>query len=170
VIFQVLIINGCSVSRTSSAYFYSAKVESGGDSEENSLNCLDREFHKFFMVNASFHHMAMLLVIPPFHHSSIPKTIPQHRMLVLHREFSNLSISRISTGALYVAYAERDNATNGEIAGAGKGFVDKFAFNRIFIERVASNGELNAPWGLAIAPPSFGPTAVDLLVGNFGDG
>jgi len=29
---------------------------------------------------------------------------------------------------------------------------------------------LNAPWGLAIAPPSFGTFANALLVGNFGDG
>jgi uncharacterized protein (TIGR03118 family) len=71
---------------------------------------------------------------------------------------------------LYVAYAERDNATNDEIKGAGKGFVDKFDLNGNFIERVASNGDLNAPWGLAIAPASFGPQAGDLLVGNFGDG
>ena len=32
------------------------------------------------------------------------------------------------------------------------------------------SGTLNAPWGLAIAPPSFGSFAGDLLVGNFGDG
>jgi uncharacterized protein (TIGR03118 family) len=35
---------------------------------------------------------------------------------------------------------------------------------------VASGGTLNAPWGLAIAPSSFGAMAGDLLVGNFGDG
>lgn len=59
--FSRLVINGRSVSRSSSAYYDSAKVESGGDSEENSLNCLDREFHKFFMVNASFHHMGYVI-------------------------------------------------------------------------------------------------------------
>jgi hypothetical protein len=31
-------------------------------------------------------------------------------------------------------------------------------------------GTLNSPWGLAIAPSSFGQFAGDLLVGNFGDG
>jgi len=35
---------------------------------------------------------------------------------------------------------------------------------------VASGGSLNAPWGLAIAPSSFGPAEGNLLVGNFGDG
>jgi uncharacterized protein (TIGR03118 family) len=72
--------------------------------------------------------------------------------------------------ALYVAYAQRDSTTNDEIVGAGKGFVDKFALDGTFMERIASNGELNAPWGLAIAPSSFGSVAGDLLVGNFGDG
>ena len=35
---------------------------------------------------------------------------------------------------------------------------------------MASGGSLNAPWGLFIAPSSFGAAAGDLLVGNFGDG
>ncbi len=39
-----------------------------------------------------------------------------------------------------------------------------------FISRVGSQGTLNSPWGLALAPPSFGAYAGDLLVGNFGDG
>ena len=73
-------------------------------------------------------------------------------------------------GALYVAYAQRDNATNDEVAGAGLGVVDKFALNGDFLGRIASGGTLNAPWGMAIAPSSFGAMAGDLLVGNFGDG
>jgi uncharacterized protein (TIGR03118 family) len=35
---------------------------------------------------------------------------------------------------------------------------------------VATGASLNAPWGLAIAPDSFGAWAGALLVGNFGDG
>jgi uncharacterized protein (TIGR03118 family) len=73
-------------------------------------------------------------------------------------------------GALYVAYAQRDNTTNDEVAGAGLGLVDKFSLSGDFLGRVASGGTLNAPWGLAIAPSSFGAMAGDLLVGNFGDG
>ena len=38
------------------------------------------------------------------------------------------------------------------------------------LARVAQHGQLNAPWGLALAPDSFGRYAGDLLVGNFGDG
>jgi uncharacterized protein (TIGR03118 family) len=38
------------------------------------------------------------------------------------------------------------------------------------LTRVAQHGQLNSPWGLALAPASFGRFAGDLLVGNFGDG
>ena len=36
--------------------------------------------------------------------------------------------------------------------------------------RLVSRGPLDAPWGLAIAPASFGSLAGALLVGNFGNG
>ena len=36
---------------------------------------------------------------------------------------------------------------------------------------LASGGLLNAPWGLALAPPEFSPLFTGaLIVGNFGDG
>jgi uncharacterized protein (TIGR03118 family) len=38
------------------------------------------------------------------------------------------------------------------------------------VRRISSNGTLNSPWGLALAPSSFGQFSNDLLVGNFGDG
>lgn len=71
---------------------------------------------------------------------------------------------------LYVTYAEQDPNSPDEVAGAGKGLVSIFDTQGNFIERLASQGTLNAPWGLAIAPSSFGEFAGDLLVGNFGDG
>ena len=39
-----------------------------------------------------------------------------------------------------------------------------------FLARVGTGGSLDQPWGLAIAPTSFGPLAGDLLVGNKGSG
>jgi uncharacterized protein (TIGR03118 family) len=56
------------------------------------------------------------------------------------------------------------------VAGAGNGFVDEFNLNGTMVQRVASGGSLDSPWGLAIAPSTFGKLAGDLLVGNFGDG
>jgi uncharacterized protein (TIGR03118 family) len=73
-------------------------------------------------------------------------------------------------GSLYVNYAVQDAAKEEEVKGAGAGVVDKFDLQGNFLGRVATGGTLNAPWGLAIAPSSFGAMAGSLLVGNFGDG
>jgi uncharacterized protein (TIGR03118 family) len=77
---------------------------------------------------------------------------------------------QILNGKLYVTYALQDGTKHDEIAGAGNGYVDVFDLQGNFLGRVGSNGALDAPWGLAIAPNSFGEYAGDLLVGNFGDG
>jgi uncharacterized protein (TIGR03118 family) len=73
-------------------------------------------------------------------------------------------------GTLYVTYAQQDAAKHDEVAGAGLGLVDSYDLQGHLLGRVATAGTLNAPWGLAIAPGSFGAMAGALLVGNFGDG
>ena len=50
------------------------------------------------------------------------------------------------------------------------GYIDEFDANGNFIQRIASGGTLDAPWGLTLAPADFGSFSNDLLVGNFGDG
>ena len=72
--------------------------------------------------------------------------------------------------SLFVTYAKRDGSSHDETAGAGFGFVDRYDLQGNLLGRVASGGVLDAPWGLAIAPASFGTLAGSLLVGNFGDG
>ena len=71
---------------------------------------------------------------------------------------------------VFVTYAQQDADRHDEVAGQGKGFVDAYDTAGNLLGRVAQHGQLNAPWGLAIAPDSFGRFAGDLLVGNFGDG
>jgi uncharacterized protein (TIGR03118 family) len=77
---------------------------------------------------------------------------------------------QVLDGKLFVTFAMQDSAKHDDVAGAGNGFVDEFSLGGKLIQRVASNGPLDSPWGLAIAPDSFGKLAGDLLVGNFGDG
>jgi uncharacterized protein (TIGR03118 family) len=72
-------------------------------------------------------------------------------------------------GKIYVTYAKQSGGSD-EVDGAGFGFVSVFDLQGNFLGRVASQGTLNAPWGLEIAPASFQEFAGDLLVGNFGDG
>lgn len=71
---------------------------------------------------------------------------------------------------IYVTYALQDAAGKDDVPGAGNGIVSAFDLQGNLIGRVGSGGALNSPWGLAIAPASFGSFAGDLLVGNFGDG
>jgi len=72
---------------------------------------------------------------------------------------------------LYVTYAfKSDPSGDEEEAGPGLGIVDAFDLSGNLLGRIATGGSLNAPWGLAIAPSSFGAWAGSLLVGNFGDG
>jgi uncharacterized protein (TIGR03118 family) len=73
-------------------------------------------------------------------------------------------------GSIFVTYDKADPATGREAVGPGLGIVDEFSTDGHLISRVASGGALNAPWGLAIAPSSWGSAAGSLLVGNFGDG
>ena len=96
-----------------------------------------------------------------------------HGLTPLTRDELATSLARQWIGndgnAVYVAYAKQGEGID-EQAGAGFGFVDRYTGLGREPERIASRGTLNAPWGLAIAPASFGRFAGDLLVGNFGDG
>jgi uncharacterized protein (TIGR03118 family) len=71
---------------------------------------------------------------------------------------------------IFVAYAKQNDDGDEEVHGEGLGFVDAYGMDGTFHARVASQGDLNSPWGMAMAPAGFGKFAGDLLVGNFGDG
>jgi uncharacterized protein (TIGR03118 family) len=73
-------------------------------------------------------------------------------------------------GHIFVTYDKPNQATHEEGVGAGIGIVDEFSTDGRMIARIAAGGALNAPWGVAIAPPSWGAAAGSLLIGNFGDG
>ncbi len=77
---------------------------------------------------------------------------------------------KVLGGELYVTYAKQDAGKMDDDPGPGNGFVDVFNLDGSLDKRLISGGALNSPWGLTIAPSSFGSFAGDLLVGNFGDG
>ncbi len=71
---------------------------------------------------------------------------------------------------VFVTYALRAS-TGGPTIAPGDGMVNVFDTNGNFVAHaITPGGNLNAPWGLAIAPTTFGIFGGDLLVGNFGDG
>ncbi|HLK46942.1 MAG TPA: TIGR03118 family protein, partial [Bryobacteraceae bacterium] len=62
-------------------------------------------------------------------------------------------------GKLYVLYAQQDSKKQNSVAGAGLGYVDVFDFDGNLQKRLISGGALNAPWGVALAPSTFGAFA-----------
>ncbi|HEV2880759.1 MAG TPA: TIGR03118 family protein [Pyrinomonadaceae bacterium] len=72
--------------------------------------------------------------------------------------------------SLYVTYAKvGPNGMDEE--GVGNGFVRRFNMNGVRdLTFGINNGQLNAPWGVTLAPASFGIFGGALLVGNFGRG
>jgi uncharacterized protein (TIGR03118 family) len=73
-------------------------------------------------------------------------------------------------GTIFVTYALQDAARHDDVPGEGHGFVNAFDTAGNLLRRVASKGQLDSPWGLALAPADFGKFSNDLLVGNFGNG
>ncbi|MFL5790545.1 MAG: TIGR03118 family protein [Actinomycetota bacterium] len=71
---------------------------------------------------------------------------------------------------IFVTYAKQDAAAEDDVAGAGFGFVDMYGREGKLLQRVASMGSLDAPWGITWAPGNFGEASGRLLIGNFGDG
>jgi uncharacterized protein (TIGR03118 family) len=67
------------------------------------------------------------------------------------------------SGEIFVTYAKQDHAKHDDVPGPGFGFVNVFDTSGNFLRRLISNGNLNAPWGLALV-------GGELWVGNFGDG
>jgi len=61
-------------------------------------------------------------------------------------------------GLVYVAFA---SATGGP-----GGFIDVFSEDGTFVRTLVHGNPLNQPWGLAVAPRSFGPLSNTLLVTN----
>jgi len=73
-------------------------------------------------------------------------------------------------GRLYISYAKQDADREDDAPGDGFGFVDVYDYQGQLVRRLISQGPLNAPWGMIIAPDGFGSFGGALLVGNFGNG
>jgi uncharacterized protein (TIGR03118 family) len=75
---------------------------------------------------------------------------------------------------LYVMYAKYNPVTGKDVPGLGNGFVRRFNTDGVRdltfgIDGTADfGGTLNSPWGIALAPATFGLYSSALIVGNFG--
>ena len=75
-------------------------------------------------------------------------------------------------GTMYVTYAAQASTGPGSspYATAGGGYVATYNMIGADLGQLIGTGVFNYPWGLAIAPATFGKYANMVLVGNFGDG
>lgn len=119
-----------------------------------------------FLYAADFHNGRVDVFDGSFALQSWRGAFRDHR---LPRGYAPFGIQNLG-GVIFVTYARQDADRADEIAGRGLGFVNAFTPAGRFLGRVASRHDLNAPWGLAMAPAGFGRFSGDLLVGNFGDG
>lgn len=119
-----------------------------------------------------------LLLVTDFHNNRVAVFNSRfHRLHVdrLFRDrslpagFAPFNVAQIGH-RVFVTYAKQDADREDDVAGSGHGFVDVYTTYGAFVYRFASRDGLNSPWGLVVAPRSFGSFAGDLLVGNFGDG
>jgi len=84
--------------------------------------------------------------------------------------YAPFNIQQIN-GQLYIEYAKLNSNSAIPVPSAGNGgYVDVFTASGVFVQRLISNGPLDAPWGIALAPSNFSTFSNDLLVGNFGNG
>jgi len=127
---------------------------------------IDSDTNGQFLYATDFHNGAVDIFDASFHAVSMPGAFTDP---TLPAGFAPFGIQNIN-GTIYVTYALQDEDKKDDVAGPGNGFVDSFTTSGAFIRRVASMGELNSPWGLALAPANFGRFSGDLLIGNFGDG
>ncbi len=115
---------------------------------------------------ADFHNARIDVFDSHFRHVQMPGAFEDPS---LPPGFAPFNIQSLN-GTLYVTYAMQDPERMDDMPGPGAGYVNAFDMNGQLLRRVASQGALNAPWGLAMAPAGFGAFSNHLLVGNFGDG
>ena len=87
----------------------------------------------------------------------------------MHKGFAPFDVQVIGN-RVFVSYARQDEDAHDDAPGNGRGFVDVYDLSGNLLGGIDGHGQLNSPWGLALAPASFGTFAGDLLVGNFGNG
>jgi uncharacterized protein (TIGR03118 family) len=97
-------------------------------------------------------------------------------------DYAPFGIQAISN-LVFVTFAKQDADGEDDVAGRGNGLIDVFDPNTGVFHRFATGSavggkghqggkvnDMNSPWGIALAPGTFGKRGAELLVGNFGSG
>ncbi len=119
-----------------------------------------------YLYAANFHAGTIDVFDSSFHLSSVSGSFTDPNLPAGYAPFNVQEIN----GSLYVTYAKQDADAHDDVKGPGHGFLDVFTPDGALVRRLVSQGRLNSPWGLAMAPADFGRFSGALLVGNFGNG
>lgn len=84
--------------------------------------------------------------------------------------FNIVPVSLSGQTRLFVTYAVQDADKHDDVAGESHGIVDTFQLDGSMLQRFSQHGQLNSPWGVALAPSGFGRLGGTLWIGNFGNG
>jgi len=96
--------------------------------------------------------------------------VRQFRDNRLPADWGPFNVQTLSNGQIYVTYAKQDQSKHDDTGGFGFGAVDRVDIFGNVLAHVPGPFVFNSPWGLSIAPSSWGHFANQLLVGNFEDG
>jgi uncharacterized protein (TIGR03118 family) len=110
-----------------------------GNTSGNFLFAADNANNKVDMYDANFN------LVTSFTDATVPTG------------FSAFGIQDVG-GLLYVSFAS-------STSGSG-GYVDIYSEGGVFVKRLVQGGELNQPWGFAVAPRNFGALSNTLLISN----
>ena len=87
-------------------------------------------------------------------------------------DFSPYNVQVVG-GKIYVIYAAIDLGAEEpafDDPGEGHGHVAVYDRDGHIVQEFSDKGRLNSPWGVTLAPPTFGAMGGKLLVANFVDG
>src|SRR5262249_34211628 len=115
---------------------------------------------------ATYHGNIDLLYATDFHNGTVDVfnsnfkkvTLPGHfedPFLPPDTGYAPFNIQKVGND-LYVTYAKQDADAHDDAPGAGHGFIDVYDTGGRFERRFATGGVLDSPWGMAVAPKSFG--------------
>jgi uncharacterized protein (TIGR03118 family) len=119
-----------------------------------------------FLYAADFHHGTIDVFDQAFRPVRLPGSFRDPNLPANYAPFNLKEIGN----QLVVAFAQQDEDGEDDVAGAGHGAIDVFDTAGNLVRRFATGGPLDSPWGVALAPATFGPFGGTLLVGNEGDG
>jgi uncharacterized protein (TIGR03118 family) len=102
--------------------------------------------------------------------------VAQYRDRYAPTGYAPFNVQTVS-GVVVVTFAKQDAARHDDVPGRGHGLIDVLypqtgRFHRLATGSAAGGRlrAINSPWGVALAPSTFGRHANELLIGNFGSG